>query len=99
MRSRPVNSMIGVRCANHGSVAVFVGLILPALIGFAALGSEVTYAMFKQAQFQTIASAGAFAGATALMTGHPADLTVEVRAVIASAGFTAGRAGATVNIN
>jgi len=85
--------------SGPGGVAILVALALAMLIGFAALGTEVVYVLYKQRQMQATASAAALAGATALMTGHPVDLTVEARAVATTAGFTDGTAGATVGVN
>jgi hypothetical protein len=99
MRDRASRFCARVWRSDSGSVAVMVALMLAMLIGFAALGTEVVYALFKQRQMQATASSAALAGATALMTGHPADLTVEARAVAATAGFTTGVAGATVTVN
>lgn len=76
-----------------------VALMLAMLIGFSALGTEVVFVLYKQRQMQSAASSAALAGATALMTGHPVDLTVEARAVAATAGFITGTAGTTVVIN
>ncbi len=84
---------------KRGGVAIMVAVSLTMLIGFAALGTEVVYALFKQRQMQSTASSAALAGATALMTGHPVDLTVEARAVATTAGFTSGTAGSTVTVN
>jgi hypothetical protein len=69
------------------------------LIGFAALGTEVSYAIYKQRQMRSVASAAAFSGATALMTGHPANFATEVKAIAAMSGYVNGTASATVTIN
>jgi hypothetical protein len=85
--------------SNQGSVAIIVAIMLIMLAGFSALGTEVVYAMFKQRQMESTASSAALAGAVALMTGHPADFTIETRAIATTAGFTTGTAGVTVTIN
>jgi hypothetical protein len=85
--------------ATEGSVAVLVALMLVLLIGFAGLGTEVTYALLQHRQMQATASAAALGGATALMTGHPSDYTVEVYAEAAAAGFANGVSGVTVTVN
>jgi len=85
--------------ARDGSVATVLAILLLTLIGFAALGTDVTYAIVKQRQMQAVATAAALSGATALMTGYPADYTVEAKAVAASVGFANGTAGTTVTIN
>lgn len=85
--------------SRRGSVAILFGVMLTVLIGFVALGTEVGYAMYKQRQMQSAASAAAISGATAYMTGYPTDPTVEARAVAAAGGFVNGVSSATVTVN
>ena len=85
--------------SRSGSVAVQIALMLTVLIGFAALGAEVTYFYYKQRQMQAASDAAAFGGAVALMSHHPADFTAEVRAIAANAGFTNGVDGVTLTVN
>jgi len=85
--------------SGRGSVAVFLGLMLSVLIGFAALGTEVVYAMVLQRQMQATASAAAVSGAIALMTLHPAVPATEALAVASGAGFVNGVGGVTVTVN
>ena len=82
---------------RQGSVAIFFAVTLSALIGFAALGTEIGYAMFKQRQMQSAASAAAVSGAIAYSKGI--EPLVEAKAVAAAGGFTHGTAGATVTVN
>ena len=60
------------RNARRGSVAITIGLTLPIVIGMAALGSEITYLLYKHRQMQVVADAAALGGATALQRGYPA---------------------------
>jgi hypothetical protein len=94
-------TMPGARRAlgESGSVAIQIGLMAIAIMGFVALGTEVVFALFMQQQMQSAADAAAVGGATALMTGHPTDPTLESRAVAAADGFTNGINGATVTVN
>jgi hypothetical protein len=85
--------------SRQGSVAVIVALTLTMLLGFIALGSEIVFALFKQRQMETVASAAALAGATALMTGHPTSPATESQAIAVTGGFTNGSAGVTVTVN
>jgi hypothetical protein len=85
--------------ASRGSVAVFLGLMLAVLIGIAALGTEVVYAMVRERQMQATASAAAVSAALALTTLHPADPIAEARAIAATSGFTNGTGGTTVTVN
>ena len=84
---------------NQGSVATVLALLLLTLLGFVALGTDVTYAIVKQRQMQAVATAAALSGATALMMGAPADFTIEAKAVAASVGFVNGTGGTTVTVN
>jgi hypothetical protein len=89
----------GKRRSRRGSIAIMAALSLTALLGFSALGTEIVYVTYKQRQIQSTATSAALAGATALMTGHPANLAVESRAVATMAGFTNGTGGVTVAVN
>jgi hypothetical protein len=99
MRQQAIRAA-GMACrSGQGSVAIFVALTLTTLIGFSALGTEIVYVMFKQRQMQATASSAALAGATALMTGHPTNLTIEADGIAATEGFTNGTAGVSVTVN
>ena len=74
------------RRSRRGSVAIMFGLALPVVIGFVALGTEVTFLLFKHRQMQVVADAAAFSAVTALQTGHP-NFAIEARAIAASLGF------------
>jgi len=96
MRDQPDRDDRGIMSSRRGGVAILIAISLTALIGFAALGTEVGFALFKQRQMEATASAAALAGAIALSTGYPVDYRVEVQAVAATAGFTNGSASVTV---
>ena len=72
------------RLGERGSVAVITAIVLLALLGFAGLGTDITFALYKHRQMQSIAGAAAMGGATAMMTGHPASPATEARAIAAS---------------
>ncbi len=80
-------------------MAILYAFSFTLLLGFSALGTEGVYVLFKQRQLESAASASALAGATALMTGRPADYRLEARAVAATAGFQSGVAGVSLAIN
>ncbi len=88
-----------LRCDERGSVAIIIGLTLTALIGFAALGTEITFILLKHREMQAAADASALAGATALGTGSPANFRTESYAVAAAGNFQNGADGTTVTIN
>jgi hypothetical protein len=82
-----------------GSVALMIGLALPIIIGMVALGTEVTFLLFKQRQMQSVADAAALGAATALQSGHPA-FGVEARGISAYLGFIdGGTDGVTIAVN
>jgi hypothetical protein len=84
---------------ERGGVALMIGLALPVVIGMIALGTEITFLLFKQRQLQAAADASALGGATALQSGHPA-LAVEARGIAGFLGFVGGAAdGTTVVVN
>jgi hypothetical protein len=85
--------------SRRGGVAIFLAITLTMLIGFSALGTEIVYLLYKQRQMQATASAAAFAGAVALMTGYPVAPATEAKAVATNAGFTNGANNVTVTVN
>ena len=87
-----------LRC-NRGSVAIQIGLVLSALIGMTALGTEMTFLTFKHRQMQSAADAAAQSAATALAKGYSDDFRTEAYAVAAQVSFVNGANGVTVTIN
>ena len=85
--------------SNQGGVAILVAVSLMMLLGFAALGSDVVFAMYTQRQMEAAASSAAMAGAVALATGHPANYKTEVSAVATSSGFTNLVSSVTITVN
>ncbi len=85
--------------SQEGSVAVLIAVVMIAVIGFAALGTEVVFLLVKHRHMQSAADAAAFGGAIALGTGSPSDLTVEAQAAASEAGFTNGLNGTVVAVN
>lgn len=85
--------------SSRGSVAIHLAILLAGLIGMAALGAEITFAIYKHRQEQSAADSAALSAATALTVGHPTDPAVEARAIAASAGFVNGVDNATITVN
>jgi len=85
--------------ARDGNVTILAAVLLVTLLGFAGLGTEVTYVLFKHRQMQASASAAALGGATALTIGYPSNLILESAAIAATLGFTSGVKGVTVTVN
>ena len=76
--------------SRRGSVAIMMGALLAVLMGMVALGTEITFVLYKQRQMQSAADTAALSAATALSKGYPADFTVEGRAISAASGFVDG---------
>ncbi len=87
------------RRAERGAVAIHIGLMAIALIGMAALGSEIVFVLNQHREMQMAADAAALSASTALSKGYPSDLNVEARAVAANAGFVHGVDGTNVTLN
>jgi Putative Flp pilus-assembly TadE/G-like len=87
------------RHAQRGSIAVQVGLLATVLIGFAALGIEVTQLLLRQRQMQSAADAAALSAAMVHASDHPAGYRGEALAITAEAGFRNGKDGAFVAVN
>jgi hypothetical protein len=99
MRAGDTRSTFRLWRAQRGSVAVHIGLMAIAIIGMAALGSEIVFLLYKHREMQSAADAAAFSSSTALTKGFPSDLNVEARAIAAEAGFVNGVGGTTVTLN
>src|SRR5688572_8509501 len=55
-------------CSERGAVAVMVAIMLPVLIGFAAMTIDIGQALVARNELQDVADAGALAGARRLGT-------------------------------
>src|ERR1700739_599026 len=86
------------RNAQRGVVAIQLGLMIVAIIGMVALGTEVTYLLHKHREMQGAADSAALGGATALLAGYPSDYRIEAWAVASAAGYVNGLAGTTVTV-
>lgn len=76
-----------------------IGITMPVALGMLALGSEITFLLYKQRQMQSVADAAALDAATAVQTGHPAP-AVEALGTSGFLGFVNGDAsGTTVTVN
>lgn len=88
-----------LRQARRGSVAIQIGLMLTIIVGMSALGTEITFLMYKHRQMQSAADSAALGAATALATGHPADPVLEAQAIAASLGFVHGVDSTIIAVN
>jgi hypothetical protein len=85
--------------SRRGSVAIQVALLLTIIVGMGALGTEITFVLYKHRQMQSAADSAALGAAIARATGHPADPELEARAIAASLGFVHGVDGTAVAVN
>jgi hypothetical protein len=84
---------------ERGGVSVQIAIMLVALLGFVALGTEIVFTLFKSREMQSATDSAALAAATARMRGYPVDYVTEALAVASASGFIAGQDGTTVTVN
>jgi uncharacterized membrane protein len=84
---------------DRGSVAITMGIALAALMGMAALGTEVSFIQYKQRQMQGVADGAVLSAAIAYTKGVPSDFKLEGQAVAASGGFVNGAGNVVVTVN
>jgi hypothetical protein len=88
-----------LRQSRQGAVAIHLGLITVALIGFAGLGVEIGFVIYKHRQMQSAADSAALGAATALSKGYPVDFALEADALAAEVGFVKGSKGVAIAVN
>ena len=84
---------------ERGSIAIQTAIMLIAILGMVALGTEITFLLLKHREMQSAADSAAASGATALGLGSPADFRMQARGVAGASGFTAGVDNTTVTVN
>jgi hypothetical protein len=89
----------GILRHKRGSVAIQIALLMTVLIGMVALGTEITFLMYKHRQMQSAADAAAFGAGTAIAKGYPVDFTLEADAIAAEVGFVNGANGVTIAVH
>lgn len=85
--------------ARRGSVAIQIALMLTALLGVIALGTEIGFLLYKHRQMQAASDGAAFGAAVAVSKGYPTDYTLEAFAIAGSAGFVNGVDSVVVKVN
>jgi Flp pilus assembly protein TadG len=91
--------LLRFQCDQSGSYSILVALLLPALIGFSALGTEVGVWLYKHQRMQGAADLGAVSAAVAYGKNYTSNLVFEADAVTASYGFVAGSNDVVVTVN
>ncbi len=83
---------------QSGGYLIIVGLMMPALVGFVGLGTDVTLWYNKHRRMQSATDSAAVSAATALSNGND-NWTSQANAVTSSYGYVNGTNGATVTVN
>lgn len=84
--------------SRGGNVAIITGLLTPALVGFAGLGTETAYWYFRQRTIQAAADIAAFNGDIALRGGtSQTDITTGATTTATQNGWRAASGTITVN--
>jgi Flp pilus assembly protein TadG len=84
---------------ERGSVAVQIAILLIALIGFVALGTEIVSLMMTKRQMQSAADSAALAAGTAIVKGYPTSYADEAYALARAAGFVNGQESTSVQVH
>lgn len=82
---------------REGTVAIQLGLMLPVLLGMAALAIEIGSVIYQQRKMQSVADAAVLGAQAALLKGQ--DFALEAYANAAAAGFANGANGVTISVN
>src|SRR5215217_1936205 len=88
-----------VRTDRTGGVTIILALSLPAMIGFAGLGTEAAKWYLTRRTMQGAADTAAAAAALAAGTTNPAVLASEAKSIAAYYNFVNGRNATTVTVN
>jgi Flp pilus assembly protein TadG len=91
---------------KSGASAIIVGLLSMGLLGFAALGTEVSYWYFVHRDLQNAADSAALSASAALQNipgtpdaTHKSQATAEAKYAAQQYGFTVGTGGVQVTVN
>jgi hypothetical protein len=91
-----LRSLIGDR---RGGVAVTTGLLVPVLLGFTGLGTEVGIWMYARQSLQGAADSAALSAAVTITAGNANKATGEARLAAAQYGYIDGTGGFSLTIN
>lgn len=84
---------------RRGNIAIITALVMPVLVGFAALGTEGGLWYYTHHHMQDAADSAAISAATAYSTSSSANITTQAQGVTASYGFVAGNNNTTITVN
>src|SRR5689334_20435506 len=83
---------------QSGAYSTMVALMLPVLMGFAALGTETGLWMYAHQNMQGAVDGAAYSAATAYAQGNTATFQADARAIAARYGYINGN-GTSVAVN
>ena len=99
-RMRQRDLLVRFRGDQSGSYVIITALLLPVLVGFAGMGTEIGLWFYKHRFLQNTADSAAVSAATAYSYGgSSSDMTVQAQAVTASYGFVHGVKDVVVTVN
>ncbi len=81
-----------------GSYLLYMTLVIPILIGVAALGTEAGLAFYNHRTLQSAADAAAYSAAIAYSNNSSADITTQAEAIFANYGFVIGTGNGQANV-
>jgi Flp pilus assembly protein TadG len=84
---------------RRASVAAVTGLVVPVLVGFAGLGTEVGLWLYARQSMQGAADSAAIGAANAVFAGTTSRALPEAAAAAAKYGFVDGQGGVGVTVN
>jgi Flp pilus assembly protein TadG len=84
---------------QSGAYLVIAGLVMPVLVGFVGLGTEVGLWRYAQQTAQGAADSAALSSAVALHNGDGNALAVQAQAVTASYGLVHATSGVSITVN
>src|SRR5215472_6119172 len=87
------------RGSKHGNIAIITGLMMPVLLGFAALGTEGGLWYYTHQSAQGAADSAAISAATLYGETNTGDIVTQAKGVTATYGFTDGSNSTTVTVN
>jgi Flp pilus assembly protein TadG len=82
-----------------GNYLTMTSVLMPVLIGFAGVGTDIGLWLYSHQTMQSAADSGAVSAATAYAVSNANNLTTQASAVTSYYGFANGVNGATVTVN
>lgn len=87
------------RKSRRGNIAILTGLMLPVLLGFAALGTEGGLWYYAHQSEQAAADSAAISAATLYGETNTGDITTQAKGITGTYGYVDGSNSTTVTVN